>query len=470
MEKGSDRFCKKPIRHCFNQFNFLPKDKPTPASRHRIHHALNYFISSIELETSFYKSFCFTSSNPSDITSHINTGPKSSSQMSPRGRVCCRAPDARQCMCFRSRVRQARSSRRPALPDILVPHYEEDCVCFSCGWIRETRWPFIQSLLYDPELEFPGLPVVNPTHSRVPPTERQRLLTPVPKRRFQIMYIYAMELGPNNWRWVVVPRRPHLPFLLEDEKYSQVSRFARHPDRGWFGLRDDGQQVDIDQEMTPPLHNPLYVYFGYEPQSSPYRIHRQGSHYEEKASDDKASTSSNDHTDSSYNSNTSPSPNSKTDSSPDIQTVNDQNTSAIEKLPKPSAEVQTNTSPEAQATLSKQPASQSTSDSDHDEWSVVDPQYANSPYNTGNPGSGRYYQPPRGNRHTYLLNTTIFVGGLNENLTHAQLQYWFEGFGELQHVRKKIGNTHGFVQYSCREKAEMAMSQVSSFTTQPLTP
>lgn len=136
---------------------------------------------------------------------------------------------------------------------------------------------------------------------------------------------------------------------------------------------------------------------------------------------------------------------------------------------------------EAQATSSNPPANQSTSDNDkwleNPECIVEDPSCANSPAPLGHgkqechdpSHNGSYYNHPDvDKRYTDERNTTIFVGGLNIDMTKEELHYWFEGFGELMHVRKKVGETSGFVQYSDRTEAEMAMSQVSSFWKQSL--
>lgn len=384
------------------------------------------------------------------------------------------------------------------LPDIFVPHYEEHCRCFSCRWVRETKHRFVLS-----KLEDPPFPVVNPTHIRVSQDERQRLLTPVSKKKFQIMYIYAMQLEDKTWGWVVVLPLPLLPFLLTDEKYSEVSRFARHPVDGWFGLREDGQKVDIDQEMEPPLYNPFYKHYGYDPRCSPYRLYQAPP--EGNASDDEAKSSTANHASSSTQSpTTSRSPESSTtDPTSEDQagssienkdeqscekqlvlsivdgtdsTSTDQTNSATVQPTDQSTGAQTNTSPEAHVTSSEANATSSEPPADQPtpeniEWVVFDVRCANPPEPTGDvnnickhPGhNGRYYGTRCDDRHTNWRNTTIFVGGLRAGMTREALHCWFEGFGELLHVRKKTGDTHGFVQYPGRKEAEMAMSQMQGY-------
>lgn len=371
-------------------------------------------------------------------------------------------------------------------PDISISHYQDHCSCFSCQWARETKCPFILSKMERSMLPYP---VANPTHNRVPRDERQRLLTPVPKEKFQIMYIFAMEIEKGKWGWVVALPPPLLPFLLTDDKYSGVSRVARHPEYGWYGLKHKVQDVDrveIGHTMSPPLYNPLYEYYGYGPQSSPYRL--QGPSRANKTFENKAHQSFDDDTDSSSRSSNKsndkaststqetsplPSPGSKVDLPVDKQAappVVDNFTAALKTLAKISAE--------AHATSSKSSAHQYSSSNEqwleNPEWVVIDPRRANPPGPTGNGNhkrqdpsqNGRYNPPPRENRATDRRNTTIFVGGLSNDMTREDLHYWFEGFGELLHVRKKVGQTCGFVQYAGREAAEMAISQVSRFEKQ----
>lgn len=377
------------------------------------------------------------------------------------------------------------------LPDIFVPHYEEHCACFSCQWVRETKDRYVLS-----KLESPSYPVANPTHLRVSQDERQRLLTPVPKKKFQIMYIYAMQLEDKTWGWVVVPPQPLLPFLLTDEKYSEVSRFARNPVRGWFGLRNDGQEVDMEQEMVPPLYNPLYKHYGYHPQCSPYCFYRpppQGSASDNETNfylDDCASSST-----LSFTTSSSPESRENNSSSEDQAVLSvgnkdeppcerqtvlptsghtnstpmDHTNLATDEPTNQSTEGQTENSPEVQATYPKLLDRQLIPESD--DWLVIDTHCANPPEPSGSVNNrcshphhnGKYYRPGCDDRHTNQWNTTIFVGGLNAHMTRQDLHAWFEGFGELMHVRKREGQTCGFVQYPCREEAEMAMSQMQGY-------
>ncbi|GAB4846151.1 Polyadenylate-binding protein rbp45 [Ancistrocladus abbreviatus] len=55
-------------------------------------------------------------------------------------------------------------------------------------------------------------------------------------------------------------------------------------------------------------------------------------------------------------------------------------------------------------------------------------------------------------------NTTIFVGGLDPNVSDEQLRQVFSQFGELVHVKIPVGKRCGFVQFANRPCAEQALS------------
>lgn len=55
-------------------------------------------------------------------------------------------------------------------------------------------------------------------------------------------------------------------------------------------------------------------------------------------------------------------------------------------------------------------------------------------------------------------NTTIFVGGLDPNVTDDQLRQVFSQYGELVHVKIPVGKRCGFVQFANRPCAEQALS------------
>ncbi|GMH24348.1 hypothetical protein Nepgr_026191 [Nepenthes gracilis] len=55
-------------------------------------------------------------------------------------------------------------------------------------------------------------------------------------------------------------------------------------------------------------------------------------------------------------------------------------------------------------------------------------------------------------------NTTIFVGGLDPNVSDDQLRQVFCQFGELVHVKIPVGKRCGFVQFANRACAEQALS------------
>uniref|UniRef100_A0A5B6ZDD4 Putative polyadenylate-binding protein RBP45-like n=1 Tax=Davidia involucrata TaxID=16924 RepID=A0A5B6ZDD4_DAVIN len=55
-------------------------------------------------------------------------------------------------------------------------------------------------------------------------------------------------------------------------------------------------------------------------------------------------------------------------------------------------------------------------------------------------------------------NTTIFVGGLDPNVSDDHLRHVFNQFGELVHVKIPVGKRCGFVQFANRACAEQALS------------
>ncbi|XP_073101023.1 RNA-binding protein L [Elaeis guineensis] len=54
-------------------------------------------------------------------------------------------------------------------------------------------------------------------------------------------------------------------------------------------------------------------------------------------------------------------------------------------------------------------------------------------------------------------NTTIFVGGLDSNVTEEVLRQVFSPYGELVHVKIPVGKHCGFVQFANRACAEEAL-------------
>lgn len=268
------------------------------------------------------------------------------------------------------------------------------------------------------------------------------------------MYIFTMQLeDKKTWGWVVVLPRPLLPFLLTDEEYSGISNFARHPTHGWYGIKENGGRVVIGQEMQPPLYNPFYKHYGYEPGCSPYRLYPSSI---EIISGIEA--------------------NPKRVGFDAYQTALVQTSPPAERLTDPSAEVQATTSPDTQATSSEPSSDQSISSNEewlnNEGWVVADPRCANTPQRYGscndNCGfahhNGRYFGERCGNQYANWRNTTIFVGGLNAGTTEEDVYEFFRGFGELMHVRlKTTQKTYAFVQYAGRKEAEMAMSQMQGY-------
>ncbi|KAL5979771.1 Polyadenylate-binding protein rbp47b' [Asimina triloba] len=61
---------------------------------------------------------------------------------------------------------------------------------------------------------------------------------------------------------------------------------------------------------------------------------------------------------------------------------------------------------------------------------------------------------------TDITNTTIFVGGLDPNVTEDELRQIFVQFGELVYVKIPVGKGCGFVQFGTRASAEDAIQRL----------
>ena len=79
---------------------------------------------------------------------------------------------------------------------------------------------------------------------------------------------------------------------------------------------------------------------------------------------------------------------------------------------------------------------------------------------TGQPKAS--YQNTQGNPgENDPNNTTIFVGGLDPNVSDEQLRQVFSPYGELVHVKIPMGKGCGFVQFGSRAAAEQALAALN---------
>lgn len=69
-------------------------------------------------------------------------------------------------------------------------------------------------------------------------------------------------------------------------------------------------------------------------------------------------------------------------------------------------------------------------------------------------------QPQPINQFADPNNTTVFVGGLSEDITEDELRQYFQGFGKITYVKIPPGNGNGFVRFVEGQAAEMAVSQM----------
>lgn len=72
------------------------------------------------------------------------------------------------------------------------------------------------------------------------------------------------------------------------------------------------------------------------------------------------------------------------------------------------------------------------------------------------------YQPPL-NQFTDPNNTTVFIGGLSSVVTEEDLRLYFQPFGDITYVKIPIGKGCGFVQYTTRTSAELAISKMQGY-------
>jgi len=60
-----------------------------------------------------------------------------------------------------------------------------------------------------------------------------------------------------------------------------------------------------------------------------------------------------------------------------------------------------------------------------------------------------------------INSTTVFVGGLNANTTDEELRTVFQPFGDIVNIKIPPNKGCGFVQYSTRQSAELAIQQMN---------
>lgn len=72
------------------------------------------------------------------------------------------------------------------------------------------------------------------------------------------------------------------------------------------------------------------------------------------------------------------------------------------------------------------------------------------------------YQPPL-NQFTDPNNTTVFIGGLSSIVTEEDLRLYFQPFGDITYVKIPMGKGCGFVQYTTRASAELAISKMQGY-------
>ncbi|XP_042463282.1 polyadenylate-binding protein RBP45-like [Zingiber officinale] len=72
-----------------------------------------------------------------------------------------------------------------------------------------------------------------------------------------------------------------------------------------------------------------------------------------------------------------------------------------------------------------------------------------------------YQTPPSADSENDPNNTTLFVGGLDSNVTDDHLRHTFSQYGEIVYVKIPLGKRCGFVQFSNRPSAEEALRMLN---------
>ncbi|ROW08243.1 hypothetical protein VMCG_03118 [Cytospora schulzeri] len=151
----------------------------------------------------------------------------------------------------------------------IVSHYKESCKgCYSCEWLKSTARPLV------PDPVRVGVMIPNTRNQKVTPEAFQMIRTADRFRGGQplLRYVYPKRVGGIG-RWIAVPCKPFLPFLLPQWTTQGIDRFVRHEDGNWVGLGKQGSNLapyTLRQDSRPPMVNELYEWFGYLPSTSPY--------------------------------------------------------------------------------------------------------------------------------------------------------------------------------------------------------
>lgn len=152
--------------------------------------------------------------------------------------------------------------------EILLSHYSTACTgCYSCGWVRYA----VHQHVPDPARD--GMMVANTRRQKISPEHVQGLGKGHREQKPLLMYVYPKKVDDRS-RWIAVPCRPFLPYLLREQDTTGVERFVRLATGRWVGLfRGQHAPFAIDPDTRPPMRNALYEKFGYARGKSPYLPH-----------------------------------------------------------------------------------------------------------------------------------------------------------------------------------------------------
>lgn len=169
--------------------------------------------------------------------------------------ACCGELLMRDCIC-------KSPLGRVEVPRVEVSHYDPECVCYSCDWVRGTLQTEIIS-------EIPGQvgrTVVNPTYRGGDITVLENKCVP----ENQLECVHPVKMDGRWWEWVITPtQQRQLPFLSDHSaNYSDAWRVILNSQGNWIGIGGTGDYLPIRYEKHPQ-RNVLYSDYGYHPARSP---------------------------------------------------------------------------------------------------------------------------------------------------------------------------------------------------------
>jgi hypothetical protein len=186
-----------------------------------------------------------------------NSGQLPASSAQPEAVMsCCNKTNIRDCVCVRP---QGPCTQ----PEVIFTHYDSECGCYSCQWVREARQPEIPDRL----LQF-GL-VENPTYAgkqldQVINTQKTGLCD-------ALELVYPVPKKPNSkqWGWVFHPGNPQVPrYLSSGGEFPREAKMATLDSEGQWRAVSTGRCTTLLHKRVP-REEAIYHHLGYQPDCSP---------------------------------------------------------------------------------------------------------------------------------------------------------------------------------------------------------